>query len=172
MANGIYQLPFGSGKSDLSKGVLGAVLGNWQVSGILTLENGQPVVIQGPNNTNAPGLNNAVIRLRDARLTTNQTIDKWFDTSAFQATATYSLGNDSRTQPNLRNPGLANLDLGLSRSQPIGERARLQFRAEMYNSINHVNYGAPSNNVSSSNFGQITSAGGGRTMQLGLRFSY
>lgn len=117
-------------------------------------------------------LNNAVLRLHDPRLATGQSIDRWFDTTAFAATPAYSFGNDSRTQPNLRNPGFANFDVALSRSQPIREGMRLQFRAEMYNSMNHANVSAPGNNVSSANFGQITAAGAGRTMQMGLRFSY
>jgi hypothetical protein len=82
------------------------------------------------------------------------------------------LGSDSRTEPNLNNPGLFNLDLGLSRYQPITERIKLQFRAEMFNSTNKVNFSAPQGSVTSATFGQITAAGGGRVVQLGLRLTY
>ena len=80
--------------------------------------------------------------------------------------------NDSRTEPNLRNPGIFNVDLGLSRYQPITERIKLQFRAEMFNSMNRVNFNAPQGSVTATNFGQITAAAGGRAVQLGLRLTY
>jgi hypothetical protein len=166
-------LPFGYGKHWGTKGFAGKVLGNWQVSGITTVETGQPVVITGPNNTQLPGISAYALRLRNPNLPSGQqTIDRWFDTTAFASAPLYSLGTDSRTEPNLRNPGLLNVDLGLSRSQPITESVRLQFRAEMFNATNKVNFSAPSASVTASNFGQITAAGGGRTVQLALRLTY
>jgi len=173
VTNFIYELPFGYGKHWGTKGFAGKVLGNWQVSGITTVETGQPVVITGPNNTQLPGISAYALRLRNPNLPSGQqTIDRWFDTTAFASAPLYSLGTDSRTEPNLRNPGLLNVDLGLSRSQPITESVRLQFRAEMFNATNKVNFSAPSASVTASNFGQITAAGGGRTVQLALRLTY
>jgi hypothetical protein len=48
--------------------------------------------------------------------------------------------SDSRAEPS--NPGIFNLELGLSRVQPIAERIKLQFRAEMFSSLNNVNFSA------------------------------
>ncbi len=173
VTNFIYELPFGYGKSWLANGITGKIFGNWQVSGISTLETGQPLIVTGPNNTQLPGLSAYPLRLHNPNLPSGQqSIDRWFDTSAFSAAPLYSLGSGSRTEPNLRNPGLFNLDLGLSRSQPITERIRLQFRAELFNATNRVNFRAPSSSVTSANFGQITAAGAGRTVQLGLRLTY
>jgi hypothetical protein len=67
---------------------------------------------------------------------------------------------------------LVNLDLGISRYQPITENIRLQFRAEMFNSTNKVNFGAPQGTLTAANFGQITTASAGRVVQLGLRLSF
>lgn len=172
VANFVYEFPFGTGKHWAGKGIAGKALGNWQVSGIWTMENGQPVVITGPNNTQLPGISAYALRLHNPNLSSGQSIDRWFDTTAFAPAPLYSLGNDSRTQPNLRNPGIFNLDLGLSRYQPITERVKLQFRAEMFNSINKVNFSAPQGSVTATNFGQITAAAGGRSVQLGLRLTY
>jgi hypothetical protein len=172
VANFVYELPFGAGHRWADKGVAGKIIGNWQVSGILTLENGQPVVITGPNNTQLPGIGAYAMRLHDGNLASGQSIARWFDTTAFAAAPLFSLGNDSRTEPDLRNPGIVNLDLGLSRYQPITERMRLQFRAEMFNSTNKVNFNAPQGSVTATNFGQITSASGGRVVQLGLRLAF
>jgi hypothetical protein len=56
--------------------------------------------------------------------------------------------------------------------QPITESIRLQFRAEMFNATNKVNFNAPEGSVTAANFGQITSATGGRVVQLGLRLTF
>jgi hypothetical protein len=172
VANAVYELPFGTGKPWLGQGVTGKIVGNWQISGILTLENGQPVVITAPNNTNLPGVSSYALRLHNPNLTSGQSIARWFDTSAFAAAPLYTLGTDSRTEPNLRNPGLISLDLGISRYQPITENIRLQFRAEMFNSTNKVNFGAPQGTLTAANFGQITTASAGRVVQLGLRLAF
>lgn len=172
VGNFVYELPFGTGHRFVGNGITGKVIGNWQVSGIITLENGQPVVISGPNNTQLPGISAYAMRLKDPHLASGQSIDRWFDTTAFAAAPNFSLGNDSRTEPNLRNPGIINADLGLSRYQPITERMRLQFRAEMFNATNKVNFMAPQGSVTATNFGQITAAASGRVVQLGLRLAF
>jgi hypothetical protein len=172
VANFVYELPFGTGHRFVGNGIAGKILGNWQVSGIVTLQNGQPVVITGPSNTQLPGIGAYAMRLKDPHLASGQSINRWFDTTAFAPAPNFSLGNDSRTEPNLRNPGIINTDLGLSRYQPITESIRLQFRAEMFNATNKVNFNAPEGSVTAANFGQITSAAGGRVVQLGLRLTF
>ena len=101
-----------------------------------------------------------------------RSLDQWFDKSAFAPAPTFSLGNDSRTQPNLRTPGVKTFDLSLSRIQRMGERIRLQFRAEFFNAFNTPQFDAPNGSVTATNFGQITSAGAGRVIQLAIRLSY
>jgi hypothetical protein len=173
VANFIYQLPFGHGKRWLSQGLASYILGNWEVSGIYTMQTGTPIVIQPACNTQLPGIGCYAIRSHDPNLPSGQqSINRWFDTTAFGSTPLYSLGTDSRTEPNLRNPGLINLDALLSRSQPIGERTQIQFRAELYNATNHTNLNPPQTLITAANFGQITQAAAGRSMQLALRLSF
>ena len=97
---------------------------------------------------------------------------QWFNTAAFTNPPQYSFGNDSRTEPDLRNPGTFGFDTVMSRWQPIKERMRLQFRAEMYDALNHPNLGAPSTSITSSTFGQITSKSGNRTITMALRLEF
>ena len=52
------------------------------------------------------------------------------------------------------------------------ERVRLQFRWEVFNLMNHANYGLPNVYVNAPNGGTIASAGNGRLMQLGGRLSF
>ncbi|MDX1983374.1 MAG: TonB-dependent receptor, partial [Bryobacteraceae bacterium] len=163
--NYIYELPLPK------QGLAGAVIGRWQISGISTFGAGLPMVITGPNNTRLPGIGATALRTKDPVLS-NPTIDRWFDTTAFGPAPTYSMGNDSRTQPRLRIPGINSFDLSLSRSQRFRERINLQFRAEFYGAFNHPQFDSPNGNVVATNFGQITGAGGARQIQLGLRLSY
>lgn len=172
-ANFIYALPFGTGRQWLSQGWVGKVLGNWQVGGIASAETGTPLSISAPGETQAPGLGSYAMRVGNPVLPSGQqSLNTWFNPAAFTVAPLYSFGNDSRTEPNLRNPGLVNLDLSMSRYQPITERWKLQFRADLFNSLNNVNFNGPQNSVTAANFGQITSAAGGRTVQLGLRLSF
>ena len=84
----------------------------------------------------------------------------------------YTFPTGSRTEPNLRNPGIKTFDLGLSRTQHLAERFRLQFRAEFFNAFNTPQFDGPTGSVTSVNFGKIVSASGARNIQLGLRLSY
>jgi hypothetical protein len=54
----------------------------------------------------------------------------------------------------LRGFGLIQWDFGVHREFPIHESVKLQFRAEMFNVLNHPNFGQPFGNLSSSQFGQ------------------
>lgn len=174
VANWVYELPFGHGKPFLSQGIGGKILGNWQVSGILTTQTGTPLSIT-PACTmpGVSGLGCYADRFRSGLLSDGaQTMDRWFDTTAYINPGAYSFGNGSRTEPNLRNPGTFGFDTVLSRWQPIRESVRLQFRAEFYNMLNHPNLGAPSTGITSSTYGMITSKAGTRTMVMGLRLEF
>jgi len=109
-----------------------------------------------------------ILTTRDQR-----TINRYFDTTAFAVPPAFSICNDSRSEPRLRIPGINNFDIGIGRNQRFREqRVNLQFRAEMFSAFNHTQLGAPNGSVTSPDFGRITSAGGARTMQFGLRLSY
>ena len=49
---------------------------------------------------------------------------------------------------------------------------RQNFRAEFFKAFNTPQFDAPNGSVTAANFGQITSAGGARVIQLGVRLSY
>ena len=131
-------------------------------------------MITAPSNTRLPGVNAYAMRLKSPVLPDNQrTLDHWFDTTAFDVAPQFSLGNDSRTEPNLRQPGVKTFDLSLSRAQRIRETVRLQFRAEFFNAFNTPQFGAPQGSVTATDFGRITSAGPlARQIQLGLRLAF
>jgi hypothetical protein len=50
--------------------------------------------------------------------------------------------------------------------------ARLQFRAEVFNVMNHSNFGLPVADLNSPNFGRILSAGPPRLMQFAAKLLF
>ena len=77
-------------------------------------------------------------------------------------------------------PGYKSLDatltkaFGLPKMPVLGEDARLEIRADAFNFLNNLNFVPSSvvNNIQSNNFGQATSALGGRVVNLQARFSF
>jgi hypothetical protein len=165
-----YELPFGKGKAILNRGgAVNAILGGWQLSGILTLRSGIPYTVTTSGGiTNAGGADRPN-RLGDGTLPSDQrSIDHWFDVAAFQVQPQFTYGNSGRNI--LFGPGLRNIDLSIGKSFPLGERRRLQFRAESFNFTNTPAFGQPSHNLNSLGVGLINSADDPRRLQFGLKF--
>jgi len=73
----------------------------------------------------------------------------------------------------LEGPGYHNIDLGLYRDFRMGQRYTMQFRTEITNVFNLVNYSNPGANLNSSaTFGTIRSASDMRQVQLGIRLGF
>ncbi|MCI0423281.1 MAG: carboxypeptidase regulatory-like domain-containing protein, partial [Acidobacteria bacterium] len=172
---GLYELPFGAGKRFASRNKLAsAVLGGWQINGILSLRSGVPLsMFTAQNLTGSLGGGSRPNRLRSGKLPESErSILRWFDEGAFAAPPQFQFGNTSRTEPDLRGPGLAQLDFSLFRNVRFGEKTTLQFRAEAFNALNRVNFSVPNTTIGSSAVGIITGAGDARTIQFGARLSF
>jgi hypothetical protein len=79
----------------------------------------------------------------------------------------------------LSGPNFFNLDAALSKSIRFTERYNLDLRLEAFGVTNTPQFffaanggGAAGLTRNSSSFGQITSATGGRTLQLGAKFNF
>ena len=68
--------------------------------------------------------------------------------------------------------GFWQLDLGLLREFKLKEAARLVFRAEAFNSLNHTNFSMPAQDVSSPAFGQISVVYDPRIFQFSLQLRF
>ena len=169
-----YELPFGKGKKFGStwKGFTNAVLGQWQVNGIVTLSSGQPLQMLTTGNTSFSfgGGQRPDSTGKDARLDT-PTLDRWFDTAAFRLPAQYTFGNVGRMHPNLRADFVEMLDLSVfKRFNVFSERVGLEFRAESFNAFNHPVFAAPNTTVGNAQFGRVTGmANAPRQTQLALK---
>jgi hypothetical protein len=171
----VYNLPFGKGERFASNatGVKNALVGGWQVNGILTLQRGFPITITAAD---AGGLNDSFGTNRADLVGDpypsgfDKSIDAWFNTAAFAQPAPGFFGTVGRNT--LRGPGINNLDFALFKNFDLVRGSRLQFRFESFNAFNHAQFNAPVVNVADTRFGRILSARPGRINQLGVKLLF
>ncbi|PWT99866.1 MAG: hypothetical protein C5B51_26305 [Terriglobia bacterium] len=162
----IYQLPPRHGR-----GWMAAVFGYWQLSGNFTAQAGAPFTVNIASDQANIGAGPA--QRPDVAGNPNRgpkTPQRWFDTSVFSLPELYSFGNAPRNA--VIGPGLREFDLALQKEFPAIEGARLQFRAEAYNLLNHANFNVPNRTAFTANFGTIASAQDSRQIQLALKLAF
>src|SRR5262249_50938186 len=168
-----YDTPFGKGRRWLTDGVLAAVLGGWQTSGILIARSGLPFGVHMEANTSQSlGGRLRANRICDGALPSSErTIERWSDTSCFVAPPPFTFGNSARNV--LRAPALVNLDVMLARRVAIVGGSDLELRIEAFNVFNRPQFGLPIAAVDDPRFGSIsTTAGENRTLQVGVKFYF
>ena len=168
-----YQLPFGKGRAFLANanGFVNAVLGGWQMQGIMTLHSGlpfTPTISRDVSNTGIGG--QLPIRIASGKLA-NPTIADWFDKTAFTVPANYTYGNSGSYI--LRADRFKNLDFSVFKQFQASERMRIEFRAEAFNLTNSPTFNPPGTNIDTSSGGVVTSTlSPPRNIQGALKFSF
>ena len=158
------------------RGFGGAILNGWGLTGISTWRSGFPFsVTSGSDNAfSGVGSDRADYVGGNAALDSGRPhgdlIARYFNTDAFVPNAIGNFGNSGKNI--LRAPRFFGTDVGLLKTNHIGERFSTQFRAEFFNVFNHVNFNGPSANLSSASLGRITSAGDPRILQLALKLQF
>ena len=161
----VYQLPFGTGRRFGSSlhGIGNAVLGGWDLDGIVRVQSGQPIAIGGNNLGRSAKLDNPAIA-------------KWFDTTAFVNTPAFTIQTTGPRSPDVRNDFTRNVDTVLVKSFKHSIRDHeitAQFRAECYNLFNTPQFGSPNGTVASQSFGQVVSQRNtSRQFQFGLKIKF
>ena len=168
----VYELPFGPGKAFLGRsgGALGRVVGGWQVNGIAAMRNGNHIGTRSAvsNGVGSRAGNKADATGQPANLASGQrSAVRWFNTDAFADPPFTRYGNAGEGV--ITGPGAVNFDLSIFKNTRVTETTRLQIRCEMFNAFNSVNLANPNTNVSTAQFGTISSAADARIIQLGLK---
>ena len=177
----VYQLPVGRNRQwNLNSRVADEILGGWELSGVTTYQSGFPFSVGYSEGLNNEGLGEIPDRVCNGKLS-NRSINDWFNTACFvspipadlQSTYNYGYqGNAARGI--LRGPHLTDWDIGLMKDFTTVEKQYLQFRFELYNAFNNVNFGAPSATVGPgiTNASVISSAGPARVISFGMKYYF
>ncbi|MFZ4629410.1 MAG: TonB-dependent receptor domain-containing protein [Blastocatellia bacterium] len=174
----VYELPFGKGRKlgNNWHPVVNAIAGGWQMNAIFKADSGLPLIFTAPNNsftfaaTQQPNIRPGA----DLRLA-NRTIDRWFNTDAFSQPADFTFGNAPRFIDEVRYSGTNNWDLAVAKNFRPLETMRIQFRAEMFNAFNRVQFGRANSAFGNPAFGRVTGTAPGntaRTIQMALRIEF
>jgi hypothetical protein len=154
-------------------GVLGAIVNDWSIASIVTLQSGIPVAVTQVTNFNAfagfgvqrPNLAGDPTLPADQR-----TPAHWFNTAAFATAPQFTIGSASRNP--VRGPSYRDVDFTLMRRIPVGGRSSIELRAEIFNLLNTPNLGAPAAVQGGAGFGTITTALDPRVAQLAVKFLF
>jgi hypothetical protein len=147
--NFVWNLPMGRGQRYLgsSRGVTDAILGGWKLSTLATVQSGLPftvfagVPITGVgDNIDYPDRPNIV-----SANTVSGGPDHYLNLKAYALQDYGHLGTAPRTSA--RGPGFADVDLSIGKKFALTEKTNLEFRADIFNLLNHANFALPFNQI-------------------------
>ncbi len=187
----VYETPFGKGRSYLKQGLLGWVVGNWNLSWVYQWQSG-PATDWG--NRFFYGDVNQLGSIFNSSSTRSNDLLQWFDSSiawrGSGAAPSGFVGFEGRTsaQPGtyhvrvfpqridtIRADGINNLDFKVERIFPImPERGfNTRFSVDLLNAMNHTNFNSPNTDPTNANFGRVTAQRGlSRVIQFNLRVDF
>ncbi len=190
----VYELPFGKGKRFVNEGPAAWVLGGWQLNGILSIGSGSPLSFgYSSASLKAPGNNNTLSYFGPGGIQVTKGNGRnatWFNPTKcnFDATKGTQVTTSCFATPGqeiggspafgnlgynfLTGPGFWNLDASVFRNFAIRERFKLQIKGEAFGLANTPQWGNPNTDITSSNFGFITGAGGARSVQLAAKMTF
>jgi hypothetical protein len=99
-------------------------------------------------------------------------LNGYFNVNAFSPADEYTYGSAPRYLSSCQGPDTINEDATLMKNFSIRERKYVQLRLEAYSVSNSPQWGNPNTSYGGSTFGQITTAGGNRNLQLAVKFYY
>lgn len=175
-----YELPFGYGKPWMNHGLLARVVGGWSVGSFYTWDNGVPVALSSPDNSDSfgggagmrPDATGLSTHVPGGRQMTNGGL--YFNPAAFSQTPQFHFGTARRYIDSIRNPGQSNWDMLIAKRFKITGRVWLKFRGEFFNAFNNVQFAGPNTDMASPGFGHVylSQVNTPRQIQFGLRLGF
>jgi hypothetical protein len=168
-----YELPLGRGKRFLNGAsrFTDAVLGGWQIQGIVGVRSGRPFTPTiSADRANIGIGGQRPVRLGSGKLD-NPTVERWFDTTAFVLPAQFAYGNSGANI--LREDRFKSFDFSIFKQFRVTEGSRLQFRAEAFNVTNTASFSAPNTAIDTAAGGRVTSTASlPRQIQFALKYNF
>ncbi|MGC1871588.1 MAG: carboxypeptidase regulatory-like domain-containing protein [Acidobacteriaceae bacterium] len=179
----VYDIPVGRGQAHLANISRAAdyVVGGWGLEGVTTFMTGFPLGFSTNSNlTNSfgggsrpnvvPGCSKHI-----GGSSFNKAINGWFNTACFTQPPAFTFGDEGRNDSQLRASGVANWDTSAFKNFSVAKdgRVQLQFRAEVFNLFNRVQYGYPGTTFGTAGFGIANSQYNlPRILQFALRVKF
>ena len=197
-----WELPIGHGKA-LWGNVpvfLNPIVGGWKLGGVGTLQGGAPWQINLGASAGFPGdygtlrpdvvLGVPLVNPNWKPLAGSTTVNPYLNPKAFAPPARFTPGTAPRTMPWARRPFAETYDISILKEFRIqGEAKRLEFRVELFDAFNHVNFvsfgqqlytsldyrnyvAPPAGDVAAAFSSTAGNTGPQRVIQLGLKFYF
>jgi hypothetical protein len=159
----------------------------WSINALFRAQDGRPFTVYVRGDPSNQGLRETYADYTGAPLNYNFHIknsqDNFFNTAAFVKPADGTIGNTGRNS--VRQPGIAQLDMGIFKSFKFRERYSVKFKWEVFNVLNHAMFAYETGNIGSSGFGKlfatpdvglgfnpVLGTGAQRNMQFGLAVDF
>jgi hypothetical protein len=157
----------------VGSGVANAITRSWQFSALGNLTSGDPLQISDGGkdiSLSAQDQDRPNVVLPGSVYPATKTVGEYFNPAAFAVQPAGTFGDLGRDA--VYGPGSIQFDAAFSRPFHLKERLRLDFRADFFNIMNHGNWSNPVTSITSSTFGQITSFGSPRIIQMALKLYF
>jgi hypothetical protein len=161
-------------------GIAGKFTQGWQVNGIFRYLSGDVLTVNPGVDTvlNGDAVGNERVNMAGSPLLPSGSAfsQLYLNTASFVMAALGAFGNEGRNA--FYGPGKWNFDASFFKLTPVTEHAKLEYRFEAFNALNHPQFGDPSTNFSARTFGRITTvatastATGARVLQMGLKLMF
>jgi hypothetical protein len=163
----VYTSQFGHG------GLASQLLSHWNIAPLVRYQSGLPVnPVTGKDNS-LTGVGNDRPNVASDVMYTDAPHGKkyqYVNPNLYIPNPIGTFGNASHNS--LRGPGYFDVDLAVAREFRLLEKLTLHVRGEAFNALNHPNFNGPNGNIASSNFGQITTAGDPRILQVSMKLVF
>ncbi len=177
-ANFVYVLPF----FRTEQGLTGHLLGGWEATGIVSYGSGLSLT---PHTTNVDpgGLGLLATDSSEAGTARSDYLSnpnhaaphsrpQWFNTNAFTQVSVGQYRPGNASNGSILGPGYGDWDLSLFKNVQIKNSLNMQLRAESFNAFNRTNFSGVATTLGLTNYGQVTSAGPARVLQLAAKIRF
>lgn len=164
----VWQLPTMQGSNLATR----TALGGWQWSGLLNVKSGEPVTVGLGVYANAGEVDGPLRPNQSGNALDGKGMNDWINPNVFSVPAQATFG-DARVS-NVRLPRNTQMDSSLSKTFPLHERFRLEFKLEAINVLNHTQFNSVDTDYypGSTTFGHLNNTQLPRVSQAGLHLLF